>query len=370
MKILQLNSSSILGGGQKIMFDIINELRGSFDFTAVALPGIFLDKYQEKNISIEELRAGSLFSTIKEIRRLIKKLQPVIIHAHGTRAAVWARIVVIFSRKKPKIIYTLHGFHIIRKNILIRWVFVALERFLNLWTDILVCVSEADKKLILKYKTISENKIIVIKNGIDLKKFQIDQQRIEEKKQNLRLRNNFILTTIGRLHQPKDCSIILKALKLIISQIKNVKLLIIGDGPLQEPLEKEAKNLGLREYVKFLGFQEDVPILINLSDLIILSTKWEGLPLVPLEAGAGKKPVIASDVEGVREIIINKKTGYLFKPGSEKDLAEKIFQLTKSEELRKKIGESAFKFISENFDQRIMVEKYRKLYQPIIDLGA
>ncbi len=379
MKIIQLNSSSILGGGQQIMFSIVDRLKTDFDFIVIAPPGAFLDKYREKNIFIEELGEVGLISIIKKIKRLIKKHQPDIIHAHGTRAAFWLRAVLISLKRwfypqlnyslrsgrsrYIKIIYTLHGFHIIRKNFLIRWLYLIIERFLNKWVDILVCVSEADQNLVLKHKTISENKIVVIKNGIDLKRFQISQQEVEDIKQNLELRNNFILTTIGRLHQPKDYFTILRALKILISWIKNIKLLIIGDGPLRESLEKGVKNLGLKKYVKFLGFWEDIPVLINLSDIIILSTKWEGLPLVPLETGACKKPIIASDVEGVRETILDKKTGYLFKSGSEKDLSEKILEVYQSEKLRKNLGENAFKFVSENFDIKVMAEKYEKLYQ-------
>lgn len=360
-KIIQLNSSSILGGGQRVMFDIVDGLEKYFDFIIVAPAGLFLDKYQEKNISTIELKKRNLL-IIKEIRKIIDRERPNIIHAHGTRAAIWLRLAIIGLKNKPRIIYTLHGFHLIRRKLFIRWLLLIFERFLNHWIDVLVCVSESDKKLVLKYKTIPKNKIVVIKNGIDIEKFQTTQQEIDDLKNKLRLENNFVLTTIGRLHQQKDFSTILRALKLILFQIKDIKLLIIGEGPLRKFLEREVKNLNLELYVKFLGACQNIPTLIKLSDLIILSTKWEGLPLVPLEVGASKKPIIASDINGVRETIINGETGYLFKSSSEKILAEKILELLKSKDLREKTGEKAFKFVSKNFSKEIMIEQYRKLY--------
>lgn len=362
IKIIQLDCYSGLGGGQRIMFELVNSLRTQFRFIIVAPIGTFLKKYSQLGFLFKGLKKASLLDTTKQVRKIIDKVKPDIVHAHGTRAAFLARLAVLRLKNKPKIIYTLHGFHIIRKNIVFKNLLIVLERFLNHWTDILVCVSEADKDLVLKYKTIDPKKIRVIKNGIDIERFQLAPKIAEQAKLVWQLKNKLVLCSIGRLHPPKDFSTILKALKIVIPQIGNVELLIIGDGPLREPLEREAKELGLLKYVKFLGFREDTPVLINLSDIVILSTKWEGLPLVPLEAGACKKPIIASDVGGVRETVLNKKTGLLFKPGSAKDLAEKILELAKSEELREKLGQRAFGFVSKNFSKQKMIKEYQNLY--------
>ncbi len=361
-KILQLNSYSGIGGGERIMFDITEGLREDFKFTVVTPKGVFLSEYSKLGIETKEIPKSNLFKLIKELRRIIRKESPDIVHVHGTRAATWGRLAIANLKNRPKIAYTLHGFHIVRRNFLIRWLLLIMERFLNRWTDILICVSETDRNLVLKYKTISPKKIKVIKNGIDIEKFQIDQKRTQKTKKELGLENKFVLCSIGRLHPQKDFSTILRALKLIVPQIQNVKLLIVGDGPLRKSLENETAQLGLNEYVKFLGFREDIPVLINLSDTVILSTYWEGLPLVPLEAGASKKPIVASNVDGVRETIIDGKTVFLFEPKSEKDLAEKIIKLYQDEELRKEMGERGFEFVKTNFSLEKMVRAYQDLY--------
>ena len=368
-KILIVNPSGSLGGGNTVS----NNLAIGLDKNIFEVFTFFPEKSsaistlkETREINILIPPKSNLYSILFFLYSFLKENKIDIVHAQGTRAAFWTRLALIFLKRKPKVIYTLHGFHIIRRKFFLKWLLIFLERFLNLYTNILVCVSEGDKKLVLKYRTIPKNRIVLIKNGIDVEKFQVESELIETTKKELELENNFILTTIGRLHPPKDFPTILRALKLIIPQMQNVRLLIVGNGPLREVLEKETQDLSLNEYVKFLGWREDVPSLINLSDIIILSTRWEGLPLAPLEAGASKKPIIASDVEGVREAVIDGKTGYLFSPGSEKDLAEKILELTKSKELSERMGENGLEFVSKNFSKERMIKEYQKLYQLIL----
>jgi glycosyltransferase involved in cell wall biosynthesis len=363
IKILQIGSSSGLGGGEVVMFNIIRGLKNEFQFFIAAPQGEFLTKYKEINLQIYPIWQQGLLKNVVKLRKIILKEKPEIIHFHGTRAAFWGRLAVIGLKNKPRVIYTLHGLHIIRKPFYLKLPLVLIERLLNRWTDILVCVSEADKNLVLKYKIISLKKIRLIKNGIDLGKFQVEQQEIQRTRKELGLENKFILSSIGRLHPQKDFSTILKALKIIVSQIQNTKLLIIGDGPLRQELEEETKQLGVNEYVKFLGWREDVPVLTNLSDVMILSSNWEAFGLVCLEAGACKKPIVASDIEGVNEAVKDGETGLLFKKGDEEDLAQKIMKLYNSEELRKEMGENAYNFVKEDYSKNRMVEEYKTLYK-------
>jgi glycosyltransferase involved in cell wall biosynthesis len=365
IKILKIDTYSGIGGGEAVMFYIVNSLKRKFHFVVAIPQGFYFDNYKRLNIRTYELKA-SFFSGVFSIYKIIKVEKPDILHAHGTRSAILGRIATLFVKEKPKIVYTLHGFHIIRRNWLVKYGLLSLEKFLNKWTDVLVCVSQADKELVLEHKTIQPEKIKVIRNGINIQKFQVAQDIIRKTKEGLGLENSFVLISIARLHPQKDITTILKALKLIIVQIRNVKLLIVGGGPLKEPLENETERLNLRNYVEFLGSRQDVPVLINISDVVILSTNWEGLPLIPLEAGACKKPVIASDVEGVREVVINNKTGYLFKKGDTGDLADKIMELYKDKGLRIRMGEEGYKFVLNNFSKERMIKEYEKLYLSLI----
>jgi len=350
-KIFQISSNTELGGGPQVMWDIVEGLKDDYCFGVIAPPGFFLERYKSNGIEIVSLK-GNFFEKFFQIRKNIKQ-KPAILHVHGTRAAFWTRIAIIGIEDKPKLIYTLHGFHIIRKTFFIKWSLIMMERFLNRWTDILVCVSESDKKLVEKYKSILKGKIKIIKNGIDFSKFKVNSEEIKQEKEKLNTENNFVVSSISRLHPPKDILTLIRAFRVFLNQVDDadIKLLIIGDGPLRDGLKKEVKKLNLEKYVNFLGFREDTPLLINLSDLIVLSTNWEGLPLVPLETGASKKPIVASSVEGVKETIQNKKTGFLFEPGNAEDLAEKLLKLYNSKELREKLGQNAYNYVKQNFSR-------------------
>ncbi|HOW13088.1 MAG TPA: glycosyltransferase family 4 protein [Candidatus Pacearchaeota archaeon] len=366
MKILIINPSANLGGGNTISNNLAEGLdKNYFDvFCFFPSKGPASETLNNK-IKIFYSSKTSFFSIIKNLRKIIKQNQIDIVHAQGTRAACWTRILFLFSKNRPKIIYTLHGFHIIRKNFVVKNILLFFERILNRCVDVLVCVGESDKNLVLKYKTILSNKIKVIKNGIDLLKFQINPESAENIKHELNLNNKLILSSIARLHPQKDILTILNSIKIISSKIDNFILLIIGDGPLRLSLERQVKNLNITDKVIFLGARKDVPILINISDIIILSTNWEGLPLIPLEAGASKKPIVASNVDGVRETIIDGKTGFLFKQGSAEDLSDKLLKLVQSEELRKEMGENGFKYVSENFSKEKMIKEYQNLYMDL-----
>ena len=364
IKIMQLDSYSGFGGAERIMFEIVRTLRDEFEFVVMAPRGVFLDKLSQIGVETRILKNGNSVSAIKAVRAFIEDEKPDIIHSHGTRSASWARLALMGRKKdgRPRLVYTLHGFHIVRRRFFVRMFLMSIERFLNRWTDTLVCVSAADRNLVSKYGTAPPEKVQIVRNGIDIGSFRVSQAQIDGLRDSLGLAGCFVLCSVARLHTPKDFSVILRTLRILSSQQNIFRLLIVGDGPSRTPLEQEAKNLRVDEYTKFLGFRDDVPVLLNLSDIVILSTRWEGLPLVTLEAGACQKPVVASHVEGLAETVVDERTGYLFESGSEDDLAQKILKLFGSKDLREQMGRNALQFVSEQFSREKMTETYRSVY--------
>ena len=345
IKVFQINASSDAGGGPQVMWDIVQGLKNYFDFIILAPEGFFMEKYRRLGFQNIVLTRFKIF----QIRRQIKKQAPDIIHVHGTRAAFWTRLSVLFLKDRPNIIYTLHGLHIVRRNF--SFIFLFLERILNHFVDVLVCVSQADRALVLKHKIIDDNKIVVVRNGIDLSKFGLappGKSKI------------FTLLSVGRLHPQKDFSTLIKAMSIIN---KKIKLLIVGEGPLRENLEYQIKKLNLGNKVFLLGKRNDVPKLMALCDGVVLSSNWEGLALVPLEAGSVGKVVIASKIGGIEESIVDGETGFLFEKGCAQNLAQKIEKLYNlGADNREKMGQRAHQHIAANFSKEKMIENYRLLY--------
>ena len=361
-KILVVDSSAGIGGGQRIAFDICSSLRDRFEFIVTSPKGVYNEKYSAIKIKIRIL--SGVFP-IKQIRRIIIEEKPDIIHAHGTRAAVWSRAAILLTERKTALIYTLHGLHIAKRKGVSKAVLLIIERILNRWTDVLVCVSQADKDEVLGYRLIDPKKVVVIRNGIDIDAFKADEDSIRCLRAKEGLKDKIVLTGIGRLHPPKDFSTLLKAASILAKEGMDLVLLIAGDGLLRRALEEETETLGLKDRVRFLGFREDVAGIIASSDIVVLSSNWEAFGLVCIEAGAAKKPIIASDIEGIKEAVVNGVTGYLFRKGDPKDLAEKILLLTAPKK-RAVMGLAGYEYVTKNFDVARMAKDYGRLYDSLI----
>ena len=365
-KIIELDTFSGLGGGPRVMYDVVEGLRNEFEVVIVAPKGHYYDKYKAMGLAVDEI-SGRF--PVFQIRNAIKKENADILHVHGTKPAMITRLAVMGLRKKPKIVYTLHGLHIIRKKFPVKQLLVLLERFLNRWTDVLICVAEGDKKSALEYRLISESKVVVIMLGIDMKEFEVPAEKVRQLRAELGLEGKFIISGIGRLHPQKDFSTALKAVKLLTDKNseknKNIVFIIVGDGELRAELEAETKSLGITEYVRFLGYRKDIPVLVNMSDLVWMSTNWEGFGLIPAEAGAARKTTVSSNVSGPREVVVDGETGYLFTRGSYEELAEKTQALIDSDGLRTKMGDANYEHVKNNFSMEKMIEKHRKLFNSL-----
>jgi len=360
-KVLVIDSSAGPGGGQRIAFDICSKLSERFDQVVASPKGPYNEKYASIGVPIHILPDGF---PAGEINRIVRDEKPDIIHAHGTRAAMWARASKAFWGNRQPLVYTLHGLHIAKRPFPKKQALLFLERAMNRWTDALVCVSDDDRAEVLRYGLIDPKKLGVIKNGIDVDAFQASAKGAGQIRKSLAPEGRTVICSVGRLHPQKDFSTLLKALKEVNGNERGYYLLIAGDGPLRKPLEKEAEGLGIAQDVKFLGFREDVAAIMAASDIVVLSSNWEAFGLVCIEAGAVERPIIASDIEGVREAVKDGVTGYLFKKGDPMDLAEKI-RLLSSKECRDRLGHAGYEYALNNYDSKRMASEYAKLYDSI-----
>jgi len=210
---------------------------------------------------------------------------------------------------------------------------------------------------------ISLSNIEVIPNGVDLRKFNpfIDAREI---KRELKLKDCKVIMFVGRLVPVKGLKYLLKAVEILVKEIRNIKLIIVGDGPYRNEYEKAAQPI--KKYTLFLGFRSDVPQLLSISDVLVLPSISEGWPAVVLEAAACGKPVVCSNVGGIPEMVIHGKTGYLINPGDVDALAYYIARILSSDDLKESMGMAAYKYVKKYFSCEIMVRKYLKLYNALL----
>ena len=287
---------------------------------------------------------------IFQLSQLIKKERPDLIIVHGYSTHIWTKIAVAISKVSVKLIHVEHNRE---KYSMVR---SFLTKKLDKYTDKYICVSNGVAKH-LEDQGVDSKKIIVIYNGIVIENFACNKE--EQAK--------FTIGMVGRFSKQKDQLTLIKAIEIIKKSNKNVKLILVGDGKTKEACIKYVNDGNLEEEVKFKSGQfKDV---INCLDLFVLSTNYEGFGLVICEAMAANIPVIASNVIGVNEIIVDNENGFLVEKNNEIILADKIVFCLENRDCLAKIVEKANEYVKEKYPDKLMKEKYYDLVKSLIEEG-
>ena len=370
IKILQMIDKPFLGGGQINLLSLAKKLdREKFEvFVCSSENGPLVDEVNKNNMTHFPVSFSKKFNrkTVRELVSILADNGIDILHTHGGVAGFYGR----WAARKcglPVVIHTLHGIHYLHyRNFLLKQTYILLERYFSRFTDALIFVSDADREKGKKFKLAAEEKMVVVKNGIDFLSRELREKMISETKKNRKDQglkpSQPIVGTVARLHRQKGITYLLKAAKRIYQVFPEVKILIVGGGPLRSKLEKEAHRLGLEEVVWFKGERKDVAKFLSIFDVFVLSSLWEGLPYVLIEAAAFGKPVVATDIDGVREVIEDKETGILVPPRNPEKLAQAVIRLLRDKEHAQKLGQKIDEEVPPRFTLSRMVAQIQSLY--------
>ncbi len=370
VKVLEMIDQPFLGGGQKNLLSLSLGLnRDRFEVCVCSKDGgPLVEEVKRAGIKHYPICFSKTPSPaiLDEIYTLLKKNHFDIVHTHGGVAGFFGRL----AAKKygtPFVIHTLHGIHYLHyRNPFLKALFILQERYLSRFTHFVIFVSESDRVRGQRYRLVPREKMVLIRNGIDAEKFSqrlLSADKILDYKKKLGLESSsLIVGTVARLHRQKGIIYLLRAFQKVVLSLPQARLLLVGDGQLRKKLEKEAAHLGLGKYVLFLGEREDVAELISIFDVFVLPSLWEGLPFVLLEAAVAGKPVVASDIEGVREIIKSGKNGLLVPAKEHRALADAILNLLRKKDLALRLGEQLRKDVPSRFKIFSMIEETQNLY--------
>jgi glycosyltransferase involved in cell wall biosynthesis len=359
MKILLVHGTEKISGAENVSLNIAINLRNNYEF-CFFVPGEPVSKKKFLNFNVFYPASRGFLNLLKTLKKVIDAEKPDIIHAQGTRAAFFVKFAFMFGARRAKFIYTLHGIHFTKRSFPFNFLTLLCEGLTNSYVDALVCVGKDDFDLAMKLKLIRPRRLFSIDNGIDVEVFPGGNEDLKRK---LGAEGKIVIITICRLHRQKDVGSLIGAIPLLKGE--NIKLLVVGDGPERAGLEKLSRDLGVEGAIDFLGARNDVDDLLSITDIFILSTHWEGQPLVVLEAWAHKNPVIASNVHGVRDLIEDGENGLLFEHGNPKALSEKIKLVLRNGRLGIKLGENGYGTVKSKYTSKIMSENYDKLYWEI-----
>lgn len=364
MKVIHIFKITGIAGSENHLLTLLPALKNKgIDIVVIMLekPNLPIDEFYKKltikGILVYRIKIGLDLSlpVYKKIKEIFKAEEPDIVHTHLIHGDLYG-ILAAKSCGIKKIVSSKHNDNKFRRNLFIK----VLNSYLYKQVAKIIVISEALKKFSIEVERIPQEKITIIKYGLDSFK-----SKLKNKELRIDLGYNpkdIVFGIVARLTEQKGHVYLLEAFKNIAKKYKNAKLLIVGDGMLRKQLETIVKNYNIESFVQLLGRREDTADIYNAIDVFILPSLWEGFGLVFLEAMSFGLPIIASDVSAVPEIIVNNKTGLLVSPKNPKELVNAMESMIINDNLRLQLGKSGVKRVLENFSVNKMVEKTRDVY--------
>lgn len=377
IKLVHIQLLPIMSGVQKIMVDFLTRLdKDAFDIRVICCGEGELTRILKKNniavIIVPELKRqiNPFLDTIAflKLMAIFRRYKFDIVHTHSSKPGFLGRLAAK-AAKVPVVVHTVHGFafHPFSSKF-DRRIFQLLEKIAGLATDQLILLNDADLQYVKTKKIVSERKICKIYNGICLD--ELDRKvNLQQKKNSLNLDcDDFLIGFVGRLWEQKAPHDFLLAIPSVLEKISNVTFLIVGDGHLRNSLEALAQKLRVQDRVRFLGWRNDVTEILQILDVFVQTSLWEGLSLSILEAMAAEKPVIATDIKGNNELLVDGVTGFLVPPHSPEQVADHIVKLLRDKKMAMNMGKLGRKRVEEKFDIKMHVEQIKNIYDqfPIV----
>ena len=312
-----------------------------------------------------EIKIGNVLKSVSKLKSILKKEKPSIIYMYSSMAGAVGRIANLFNFK-VKLLYNAHGWYFNAKISKKKKKFYALiERILALRTTKIINISKAEYESALQHKIASKKKMCIIENAIDFSKFEgCDQYREKTRKKYNIKDDDIVIGVVGRLSEQKDPMTIIKAFNEVYKENKNVKLIYVGSGDLESEVKEYTTKKHLEHLVTVTGWVEDTERYIPAFDIAVLPSRWEGFGLVLIEYMACNKPIIASNVGGIADIITNNKNGLLFEIGDYEELSKKIKLLIENKEMLNNIV-AENKECSKKYDISVLIKKHEELFDKI-----
>lgn len=305
-----------------------------------------------------------------KIYRVIKKEQPDIVHTHTAKAGALGRIAAILAGVRVRV-HTFHG-HVFDGYFgsIATKVFIAIERLLARFTTKVVAVSNSvANDISIRYNIAPKEKIAVIPLGFDLERFlKADENRGKLKKE-LGLSEEIALVGIvGRLVPIKNHKMFLDVAKKLLTIDYGLwtKFVIVGNGELRQELENYAEKLGIKNSVIFLGWRRDLENIYADLDVVCLTSLNEGTPVSLIEAMASARPVVATDVGGVRDIVKNEENGLLVSSNDVSSFSKALLKMLNDREKRIEMGRNGREFVKVNYNKDRLIEGTKYLYKCLL----
>lgn len=366
LNVLHVRASTGFGGAENIIISICQNL-DSRRFQASIL-ATFPDRFESSFLSATATQLGIPCHTLKYSRRFslksirfflryIDEHKIDIVHTHGYRENILACFAVYF--KNVATVSTTHG-----------WITDPLRKQIDLWAlkplHRILAVSPTIQRQLLA-AGIKKHKVVLLVNAVDVNQFY--KRKVDD---GLRKKfgiydGDFVVGTAARLSPEKGIDDLIRAAQYVVAQCPQAKFLIVGDGPMQEALKKLTADLNLYNVVRFAGYQDDMATIYNLMDLYASPSFQEEMPRSILEAAASERPIVATDVGGVSQIIKHGETGVLVPAKQPQKIAEEIIKLIQNPKMGEHYGSKARQWVGQKFSETEALRNMEKIYKEVFD---
>ncbi len=360
MAVLQLISSGGFFGAENVLIELSDNISKRGGHVIVGVINNTYNSHQEicefaeeRNIPWRSFKCTHLLDlrTIINIRKIIKRENIKIIHSHGYKSNFYGFTASLFL--KINRVATVHNW--IKTDAKLKF-YSILDKLSLKQFHCIVAVSEDIKKEIIG-SGISEKKVVIIQNGINLEKYSF-QGELEEIRSELGINKNArVIGAVGRLAEEKGHAYLIEAATRVINSCPDVTLLIVGDGPLRAKLMEEARCQAIADHVIFAGIRKDIEKMLAIMDVFVMPSLVEAMPMALLEAMAACKSIVATTIGEIPQLISPHHTGLLVPPANSAALADAILYLLNNSKESKELGICGFKKALE-FSSKKMTDRY------------
>lgn len=367
LTICQLLIGLGMGGAEVLAARMARRLNGRFRFIFACLDeqGVLGEDLRAEGFPVHVLgrQPGVDCRCGRRLASLLKSEGVSLVHAHQYTPFFYAAASRL-PRRTPPVVFTEHG----------RWFpdfprpkRIAANRVLLGRRDRVVGVGEAVRQALIHNEGINPRRVEVIYNGIDLDAYDETEDQAAEVRREIGVgADDFVVIQVARLDHLKDHVTAVETHRQVVAQSPDAKLVLVGEGPERPKIEEAIRSRGLESSVILLGLRKDIPRLVRASDLFLLTSVSEGIPLTLIEAMAARKPVVSTRVGGVGEVVEEGKTGLLAPSGDAATLAGQILTLAGDPALRTEYGRLGRLRAEELFSETQMMERYDRLYRETI----
>ncbi len=356
IRILHINNVLGFGGAEKIVYQLCSTTKDDFEYVAAAsMGGTFADRLTEQGIdhfTIPDLSSKNpkdICSIISILKSIIRDKKINIIHCHHRMAVVYAKLL---KHSGMIIVYNNHTIYS-DKALFSRYVLSNLN---------IVADGVQAKKNLTDFFKVRNSSITVINNAVN--PFDGVIEPIDEISR-ARENGKFVVINAARLHPQKGMQYFIDAASILIDKGCNIAFFIIGEGELKNELKNQVTHLNLDDRITFLGFQKNIKSVLSQGDVTVLTSIYEGLPLTPMESFSVSKPVIATDIDGTREVVHDGINGLLATSRDPKSIADKIFSLYSDRALLEKLGRNALLSFENEFSLKPFQAAYIEFYKSL-----